>query len=80
VGKSVRDSEPEILRGIAVDPGVGAAVARLGAGSVLTVSGEVLLSGSAAGRPDVHPVNAITVTTAVTAARWLQVATVTGTG
>lgn len=82
MGKSVRDSEPETLRGIAVDPGVGAAVAGLGVGSALTLSGEVLLavSGSAAGRSDVHPVNAITVPAAVTTARWLQVATVTGTG
>ena len=76
----MRDSGPDVVRGMAVDPGVGAPVAD--PGSALGVSGEGLLegSGSAAVRLDVQPVNAIRPTAAMTAARWLLVTTVTGTG
>ena len=67
VGKSERDSGPDVVCGMAVDPGVGALVA--GSGCALAV--DVLLegSGAAAVRLDVQPVNATRLTAATTAAR-----------
>jgi hypothetical protein len=82
VGKSVRDSDPEVVRGTAVEPGVGARVAGVGFGVALAVGWETLLdgSGSAAERFDVQPVSVSRTIPAVTAARRLLVAAVTGTG
>jgi hypothetical protein len=78
VGKSERDSGPDVVRGMVVDPGVGAPVA--GSGSALAVDVLREGSGAAAVRLDVQPVNTTRPTAATTAARWLLLTTVTGTG
>lgn len=78
MGKSERDSGPDLVCGIAVDPGVGGPVA--GSGSALAADELLEGSGAAAVRLDVQPVNAMMPTAATTAARWLLLTTVTGTG